>query len=365
MFRETESLFCQNAGRVQPAECYNRNMKRLRAVTTFSILLIATTAAAAGRVELDVRLEPGVPAADLQRWSAMLGEAGFDAVRLGGGSATTGPTVESIPGASGTSYKVSALLTKGNQLLVPGGRYGVGDKAAVAAWVAKLRSEGPPLRPGEKRPPFGLSVEMLDAVKRDLGRTADFSTKDRTPVEVVNDLANRLTHQVSADAAVAAELGRGEKVPGELKGLACGTVAAAVLRREGLSLVPKPTAGGGAEYTIVRAAKNQDVWPVGWEPERPLMEILPEYFTLRNVKIDAIPASQLLQVIAERLKLPMLFDEQALVLKKLDPSKAMVNLPEGQLAYGTVLDRAMYQASLKHEVRLDDAGRPFLWITSR
>lgn len=332
---------------------------------TFSVLLIATTAAAAGRVDLDVRVEPGVPPGDLQRWSAMLGEAGFDAVRLGGGSATVGPAVEAIPGAGGTSYKVSGLLTKSNQLLVPGGRFGLGDKAAVAAWVAKLRTDGPPLKPGEKRPPFGLSPELLDAVKRDLGRVAEFSTKDRTPVEVVNDLANRLTYQVSADATIAGELSRGEKVPGELQGLACGTVAAAVLRREGLSLVPKPTADGKPEYHILRAAKDQDVWPIGWEPERPLTETLPEYFALRNVKIDAIPASQLLQVIAERLKLPMLFDEQALVIKKLDPSKVMVNIPEGQLAYGTVLDRAMYQASLKHEVRVDDAGRPFLWITSR
>jgi hypothetical protein len=206
---------------------------------------------------------------------------------------------------------------------------------------------------------------MLDAVKRDLGRVADFATKDRKPDEIVNDLANRLANQVSADTTIAAELGRGEKVPGELKGLACGTVAAAVLRREGLSLVPKQTPRGQAEYHIVRAAKDQDVWPIGWEPERPLTEILPEYFTLRNVKIDAIPASQLLQVIADRLKLPMLFDEQALVVKKLDPSKVMVNIPEGKLAYGTVLDRAMYQASLKHEVRIDDAGRAFLWITSR
>lgn len=342
-------------------------MKR-RTIGTTSIvipLLFASFAAAAGRIELDVRLEPGVPAGDLQRWNAMLGEAGFDTVRLGGGVATTGPAVETISGPGGVSYKVSGLLVRSNQLIVPGGRFGVGDRTAVATWVAKLRTEGPPLKPGEKRPPFGLSPEMLDAVKRDLGRVAVFATKDRKPDEIVNDLANRLANQVSADTTIAAELGRGEKVPGELKGLACGTVAAAVLRREGLSLVPKQTPRGQAEYHIVRAAKDQDVWPIGWEPERPLTEILPEYFTLRNVKIDAIPASQLLQVIADRLKLPMLFDEQALVVKKLDPSKVMVNIPEGKLAYGTVLDRAMYQASLKHEVRIDDAGRAFLWITSR
>jgi hypothetical protein len=43
----------------------------------------------------------------------------------------------------------------------------------------------------------------------------------------------------------------------------------------------------------------------------------------------------------------------------------VVNIPEGQLGYEAVLDRALFQAGLKHEVRVDDAGRPFLWITSR
>ena len=151
---------------------------------------------------------------------------------------------------------------------------------------------------------------------------------------------------VAAEPAVAAELGRAEKVPGELQGLACGTVAAAVLRREGLSLVPAKGKDGRPEYTIIRATKDQDVWPVGWVPEKPLPEVLPELFTLRNVQIDDFIASELFQVVAERLKLPMLFDEQALVLKKLDPSKVKVKIPEAKLGYEAVLDKAMFQSGL-------------------
>ena len=59
------------------------------------------------------------------------------------------------------------------------------------------------------------------------------------------------------------------------------------------------------------------------------------------------------------------FDEQSLVLKKIDPAKAMVKIPDSKISYEGVLDRALYQAGLKHEVRLDDAGSPFLWIMAR
>jgi hypothetical protein len=311
------------------------------------LLISATFATIGGRVELDVRIEAGFNQADIQRWNAMLGQTGFDTVRLGGGAAAKpGPAIEPFAGVGGPSYRVYAVLTRGNQLVVPQGRFSLGDRAGLATWVAKLRTSGPPLAPGEKPPPFGLPAETLDAVRRELARAADFSTQGRTPTEVVNELANRLTYQVTADSAIAEQLARGENVPGELKGLACGTVAAAVLRREGLSLVPTATAGGSVTYKIMRAAANQDVWPVGWAPERPIPELLPDLFTLRNVKIDGYKASDLLQVVADRLKLPMLFDEQALVLKKLDPSKVVVNIPEGQLGYEAVLDRALFQAGL-------------------
>lgn len=346
-----------------------RNIGLNRPVLVLSVLFILSTclrapATAAGRVELDAQIETGFPNGEMHRWHEFLSSAGFDTVRLGGSPASAKVAVERFEGTGGTSYKVFGVLARSNQLVVPGGRFGLSDKAGLAAWVAKVRTAGPPLRPGEKPPPFGMKAEQLDAVRRDLSRVADLSTQSRAVTDVLNDLAQRLTNQMSADAATAAALSRAEKIPGELKGLACGTITAAILRREGLSLVPK-IVGGKPEYHVMQAAKDQDVWPIGWPPEKPLPEVLPELFTLRPVKVDNVPASQLLQVVADRLKLPMLFDEQALVLKNLDPSKVMVNIPEGQFGYEAVLDKALFQAKLKHEVRLDDAGKAFLWITSR
>lgn len=325
-----------------------------------------STVDAAGRLELDVAIEAGFPVADLQRWNMMLGEAGFDSVRIGSpGGSVAKIVVEPVAGVGGKSFKVSGVLTRGGQILLPGGRFGVNDKDGISAWAAKVRSEGAPLAPGQKKSPFGIEPLTLDLVRTDLGRAADFSTLKKSPVDVLTEVGNRCQYQVVADPAIADLLGRAEKVPGELQGLACGTVVAAVLRREGLSLVPAMGVSGRPEYTIVKPTKDQEVWPIGWVPERPLPEVLPEMFTLRNVAIDDFAASELLQVVVDRLKLPMLFDEQALVIKKLDPSKVKVKIPEGQMGYEAVLDRAMFQSGLKHEVRVDDGGRPFLWITSR
>lgn len=325
---------------------------------------VAAAAYGAPRVDFEVSFEPGFPRQSLPQWNELIAACGADGVRLGGNVARR-VAVEKSEGAGQGSYRVYGILTPRNQLTLSNGSFALTDRAKLAKWIADLKASGPPLRPGEKPRPFGLSADQLEAASRDLARVVDFKTAGLAPTQLLTELGNRLRYPLTADESIAAQLGRSEKIPGELQGLACGTVAAAVLRRDGLSLAPRPTSSGGVEYVVFRAAEGQDVWPVGWEPEKPVFEIVPELFTLRSVSIDGNMASQVLQIVADRVRLPMLFDEQMLILKKLDPSKAPVKIPEAKLGYEGVLDRALFQADLKHEVRLDDAGKPFLWITAR
>ena len=338
--------------------------RRIVLLTTAVFCAMSVAAQAAPRVEFDVALDPGFSRHNLPQWNEVLVAAGTDNVRLGGNS-TRKLEIEKTDGVGGPNFRVYGVITSRNQLAVQGASFALSDRAGLSKWITNLKTAGPPFKPGEKPKPFGIPVDLLEAAARDLSRAVDFTTQGIAPTQLLTELGNRLQYPITADENVAALLGRSEKIPGELKGLACGTVAAAVLRRDGLSLVPRASAAGRLEYSVMKAAAGQDVWPIGWAPEKPVFEIVPELYTLRNVAIDNNPASQVLQIVAERVKLPMLFDEQMLVLKKLDPSKVAVKIPEAQMGYEGVLDRALFQADLKHEVRLDDAGKPFLWITAR
>jgi hypothetical protein len=346
-------------------------LKCLQPLVACSIFLAASTIAslsqAAPRVDLEIALQPGFTSTDIGTWNTMLTGAGVDNLRLGGGGNATQkigiePFDETNPNAG---YRVFGVITRGNELMLPGGRFTRTDRAGLAKWVGNLKAGGLAKKPGGKQVPFGLKPSQLEDVAKDLGKPADFATTGLPVKSVLLEIGKRTTNPIVAEPTIAAGLGQMETVPGELKGLACGTVMAAVLRREGLSLIPRTTATGSMEYFITRAGAQQDVWPVGWPAEKPIPELLPDLFTLRNVQIDDIPASQLLQVVADRVKLPMIFDEQSLLEKKIDASQVKVKIPEQKIGYQGVLDRAMFQANMKHEVRIDDAGRPFLWITAR
>ena len=44
--------------------------------------------------------------------------------------------------------------------------------------------------------------------------------------------------------------------------------------------------------------------------------------------------------------------------------KAKIGLPKANLSYARILDKLLTQVKCKAEMRLDEADKPFLWITT-
>jgi hypothetical protein len=59
---------------------------------------------------------------------------------------------------------------------------------------------------------------------------------------------------------------------------------------------------------------------------------------------------------------PILWDRPALQVLELDPAAIKVSLPLQKTFYQKVLDKALFQARLDYEVRVDEVGKPLLWI---
>jgi hypothetical protein len=60
----------------------------------------------------------------------------------------------------------------------------------------------------------------------------------------------------------------------------------------------------------------------------------------------------------------VVYDRKALAQQKIDPGKTKVSFPNRRTFYASALQRMLFQARLKFQVRYDDAGSPFLWITT-
>ncbi|HJT32891.1 MAG TPA: hypothetical protein VJ783_12695 [Pirellulales bacterium] len=326
--------------------------------------LPAGSAAGQARVEIELATERTFIATSQQQWYRLFTELGIDNLRIR--KAFDGEKAETKTAGTKASpvYRVTGLLQAGDVLVLPGGKFGLRDRARLADWLANLRDQGPN-QADAPQGPFHLDAGQLAAVNSDLSRRVGIGTTELTPADLLSKLSARLKHPVVVDRLAKTPLADAEPIRTELKSLAAGTALAYALRGAGLGLAPRRNARKQVEYAIIKPAAKQITWPPGWplEPKKP-RDVLPALFETLNVDIDDYPLDEALTAISEKLGAPILYDRYALARQDIDVTKARVTFPPGKSWYYRIIDKLLFQSSLKGEWRLDDAGKPLLWVTT-
>lgn len=313
-----------------------------------------------GRVELIV-IGQQQASGEFHTWLQTLNQVGAARVQLRAPQPTDAYGIEVQGSAENPTYVVTAKLTSGGELIVPGGRFRMNEAGAIKRWIADLAASGPP---SQRAPvgPMGLTAEDLERAKTELSVPVDVETAGKSRAEVVQTIAGRLNQSLRADPAVIRAMAD-DKVAEELSQFACGTALACVLRPAGLGMVPQKTPAGLA-YIIGPVQPGQDVWPIGGKPEKPSRDTLPALYDSLTVNIQGVSAAKALTAISERLKTPFLLDHNALARHGVDLEKILVNVPSGRTSYNIILSKVLAQAKLNRELRTDEAGKPFLWLTT-
>ena len=281
-------------------------------------------------------------------------------IRLRTADPTDRVGIETRGDADNPVYVVTGEIVARDELLLPCGRVKASDVVRAAHWLNDLAQRGPPNR-REARVAFGLTASQFQRVREDLAKPVVFSTQGMTRSEAVEKIGQRLAIPIQANGLLAAA--EDDKIAEELSGLSCGTALACVLRSLGCGLVPRPT-GEGLEYGVGKARPDEEVWPIGSPPEKPLAQTMPALFEFHNVNVRNATAAKALEAIAARLKVAVLMDHNAMARRGVDPAKTLVSLPSVRTTYSLALRKLLFQAGLKFEVRVDEAGKPFLWITT-
>ncbi len=313
------------------------------------------------RVQLEIAVDPRLPPTTQQEWMRRLAAAGIERMRLRTGLPDERPEIRAL-GDDPPDYAVRAIITSANELLEPGVRFRAAEAEQLKKWLEDLLEQGPPdARP--QRTPLGVDIIRFQAIHQDLARPVTFSTANRPRGEVFSALVKMTKFAVVADPVVRNKIGE-DPVTAELQGFALGTALAYLLRSKGLALVPRADAAA-TTLVVLPARKGMAAWPVGWPPEGPETESLPKLLEFLTVDITNSPISEVVQAVSQRIDLPYLWDDVALARFGLRPEEALVNVPQTKTTHYRLLKQTLFQAKLRGEIRLDEAGRAFLWITSR
>jgi hypothetical protein len=312
-----------------------------------------------GQVELEIAGNSQLGAGmSFQQWGQALSAAGVQGFRLRAAQQGDKPAIE----VGGTEqlplYKVTAVLGAGDELVVPGGRFRRTECKQLAAWLNDIAKRGP-LEKREKLSAFGLTASQFQKVNTDLSKGVGFSTKGMTRSEAVDKIGGQLRLPLKIEDALS---DGDDKIEDDLSALSSGSALACILRPIGSCLVPRVD-GETLSYAVKKAQLDQEVWPVGW-PAEGGQKVLPGLYEFHNVNVSGVAATKLLAVVGKQIEAPVLFDHNAMARHGVDPDKATVSHPQQRTTYSLALRKMLGKVGLKFEIRVDEAGKPFLWVST-
>ncbi len=333
---------------------------RRRAALLAVILGSALPAWAQIPIEVEVAAGKGVPLTAPQEWARLLGGLQLGSVRIRGGQADERPEVTKVDGVAGPRFKVLALLNRNGELLLPEQRFRTSDRKALSDYFQALsRQESF----GEETGVFGLTEKQFGRIHADLSRPMSFSTKGKSPVEVLNFLDHKFAVPVVRDAIVRDTLQGAKPLEVELRDMTAGTALALALRQAGLVLRPEKLSGEPLRMVVERGRPDIDSWPVGWKPRGSPRLAAPKLFEFLTIEIDGYTLTKALEALEPRMGIPVIYDARILAERKIRPEEIQVKLPAGKTYLKRVIDRLLSQARLAGELRVDERGQAFYWIT--
>lgn len=315
-------------------------------------------------MEFELVTEPGFPIAGTQQWLETLARLDQTSIRIrqargGEREAITNRGTEQRP-----VYQVLGILTRSNRLRLPGGEFGLTDRARLDSWIKKIQAEGMDA-PSKKTTVFGLTDEQLVAFHEQVAVPVTSATRGRRAGDVAREIVNGLGLEfIVSDTARRAFSGN-ESLSDELQKMSSGTALAAAVRPLGLVIRPEKTPGGTVRLLICEVRETEESWPIGWPPEDIPAKVAPKLFDSLKVTITGRPLTEALDAIQQRVQIPFLLDQNSLARRNIDPSTAKVNYTKERASYQKIVDHLLYQARLTSELRVDEAGQPFLWISAR
>lgn len=307
---------------------------------------------------------PGAASEQSQQWAEILADVGADRVKITSADGARAAIDESEFGGQ-TLITVTGVLSRNGQLSLPGATFSPRDAGRIRQWIEQLRADGATVTVSEKMA-FGLTADQLVGLNNRLAQPAEFDTKGQKIGDVVTRIRQELNVPLQVESSARSKLAGEEIVAEEMHGLSVGTVLAAAVRPLGLVVVPTRPLGGDVELTLVDSQSADEHWPVGWPIESAPAKTAPAIFERFNFELNQAPLSDALAAIEKKTSVPILYDHNALARDGLELSKIRVDYHKKKQTYFSVIDDLLAQSRprLKLEIRVDEAQRPFLWIST-
>jgi hypothetical protein len=312
---------------------------------------------------LEIYSDARAPVGTQQEWIQMLQDVGADRVTSKTGKPGT-PTVEETQTSGAVLIKVTGFVM-GGQLKLPGGSFSIRDAAAIRDLLKRLRDDGAKVALAEKKA-FGMTSEQLVELHQQLAETVDFSTAGKRAGDVVAKLIAKSGLRFTLDDSARVAINGNETVAEELEGISVGTALATVVRPLGLVVQPQREQGKSVEVHLVdsRSVKGEH-WPIGWPISQAPLTVEPKLFERLDIEIRGFSMKAALDAVEKRAGVPFFYDHNTMAREGIELSETKATVVQKKVSLMVVISKLLRQTKprMSEELRIDENGKPFLWIT--
>jgi hypothetical protein len=316
-------------------------------------------------VEFRLRVAPGASKFRIVQWAETLKEVGVASVNEQAEQPALGkkPTVaeQPIELVGNRRIVVRASVDATGALHIAGSTFRAADRERLATLVKRLGLEGMPAPdPSDKR--WGLNQANWELLLRSLRPPGPPEINDAPLPMVLDQMSGRCKLPIRLT-----ESAQKRAVPAHIQS-ACGTLSsgsnlAYALSTVGLAFEPRQDGSGTLSLLILAADESRHPWPVGFVLDEFPGNVAPQLFERTSYATRKTPLGEYLAFLRKELRMEVVLDEPALARRGSDVRELQVTMEFADQAWATTMRRCLAAMGLKHEIRVDEAGRPFVWVT--
>ena len=230
--------------------------------------------------------------------------------------------------------------------------------------IQRHGAKGPP----DSSPTWGLTDEQFKEVTQLLGVPVENPVELQSSILAVESigLPANMRMKFTEASRQQALAQRPESAPDtiELQGFTKGSAIAIVLAQYGLGFRPRYVAPGQYDMEIDRGNESNNLWPIGWKPEQSFSEILPTYLRAIPLDVEDVEVNALVGAVSEKIGVAHFSSAYALTAKGLDINTLKYTRKDDRISPARLLTAVGDKLELGFDVRVDEAGKMFLWVTT-
>lgn len=301
-----------------------------------------------------------------QQWGQTFEKIGY-AVRIRRAILDEKPEVKERMLGRLREVTVIGKLDRSGKLVFPERTFSLDEATKLAEWLRSLEVYGAQGSP-KGQPVWGLSQTQFDILYTALSQKLDEEVEGKplsaalAVMKLPPDYPVRFT--TAANSLLGDSPAQQPPVRMTLKGHSKGTALALLLSGYGLGFRPLRTPEGGIELSIESLEKTTDVWPVGWDLKETRLRTAPQMFKLVPVELQDVKLLDALEGVASLTEVPIHVDRRGITAHGIDVDEIVISYPRKRTSWSLLLRGITTPHKLTREFRIDEKGRPFVWVTA-